>query len=74
MRKPTIRRQSPVKGGRTPLPACVIHDIWQRVQREARTYGVSRSWVIAVRLAESFGILDSVEHYANPEMRRKRVR
>lgn len=74
MRKPTIRRQSPVKGGRTPLPACVIHAIWSRVNTEARVYGVSRSWVIAVNLAKAFGMMAEVEHYANPEMRRNRGR
>ena len=56
MHKQVIRRQSPVRGGRVPLPACVIRKVWNEVSREARKHGVSRSWVIAVRLAVSFGL------------------
>ena len=55
MRSP-IRRQRPVKGGRDPLPACVIKDIRIAVEREASRHNVSKSFVIAVRLAKSYGI------------------
>lgn len=54
--KTTIRRQKSVRGGREPLPSCVIKEIRNAVEREADRYGVSKSFVIAVRLAESFGI------------------
>lgn len=51
-----IRRQAPIKGGRIPLPACVIKDISQEVERRAIRFGVSKSFVIAVALADAFGI------------------
>lgn len=60
--KSHIRRQTPVRGGREPLPACVIGHIREAVQREADRWGVSRSFVIAVALAEFFGI-DEQEKY-----------
>jgi len=52
----TIRRQRPIKGGRQSLPACVIKDIKVAVENEAMRLGVSKSFVIAVRLAKSYGI------------------
>lgn len=56
------RRQRPIKGGRDPLPACVIRDIRHEVERLAKRHNVSRSFVIAVALAEAFGI-DEQERY-----------
>lgn len=56
MAKSSIRRQKPVKGGREPLPACVIRDIQREVERLARKYQVSKSFVIAATLADAFGI------------------
>lgn len=50
------RRQRPVKGGRLPLPACVITDIYAAVDRTATRYNVSRSFVIATALADVFGV------------------
>ena len=51
-----IRRQRPIKGGREQLPSCVISSIREAVENEAIQYGVSKSFVIAVRLAKSYGI------------------
>jgi hypothetical protein len=56
MRYRTIRRQRPIKGGRDPLPSCVIHEINQAVTREAHIHRVSKSWIVAVALADFFGI------------------
>lgn len=50
------RRQRPVRGGRKALPACVIKDISTVVERTAKRFNVSKSFVIAVALAEQFGI------------------
>ena len=50
------RRQPPVRGGRRPLPSCVIKEIDLAVRDLAIEYGVSRSWVISVLLAHGLGI------------------
>jgi hypothetical protein len=50
------RRQRPIKGGRESLPACVIKEILQAVEKEVMQHKVSKSFVIAVRLAKSYGI------------------
>jgi len=60
--KHTIRRQKPIKGGRDPLPSCVIHDIRIEVERIATRHHVSKSFVIAVALAKVFKI-DEQEKY-----------
>jgi hypothetical protein len=57
-----IQRQRPIKGGRDPLPACVIHAIREKVQNIADRHGVSRSFVIAVALAEAFGISEQEKY------------
>lgn len=59
---PKVQRQRPVKGGRDALPSCVIHDIKDEVERLARKHRVSKSFVIAVALADAFGI-DEQERY-----------
>ena len=51
-----IRRQRPIRGGRDPLPSCVLKEIRDAVEREAARYNVSKSFVIAVALAHAFGI------------------
>lgn len=56
MRFRTIRRQRPVKGGRHPLPACVLKEIDAWVVREATRFGVSKSFVVATALAYVAGI------------------
>ena len=53
-----IRRQRPIRGGRESLPSCVIKEILRAVEREAMEHGVSKSFVIAVRLAKSYGITE----------------
>jgi hypothetical protein len=52
------RRQRPVKGGRESLPSCVIKDISREVERLSREHRVSKSFVIAVALADQFGIAE----------------
>jgi len=63
-----MRRQHPVKGGRDSLPSCVIRDIKVAVQRLAHRHDVSRSFVIAVLLAEALGIREQ-EQYTTKEKR-----
>lgn len=57
-----IRRQKPVKGGRTALPACVMGEIARRVEQRATRFRVSKSFVVAVILAKELGI-DDQESY-----------
>jgi hypothetical protein len=56
-----IRRQKPVKGGRESLPSCVVKELKRAIEHEAHHYQVSKSFVIAVRLADTFGI--DIESY-----------
>ncbi|HVL69275.1 MAG TPA: hypothetical protein VM364_18605 [Vicinamibacterales bacterium] len=67
-----MRRQRPVKGGRQPLPACVIRQIHDEVDRTARKFNVSRSFVIAVALGHTFGI--EVEEYRQQPRQLRRVK
>jgi hypothetical protein len=56
-----VRHHQPwVRGGRDPLPACVLHDIWRHVDRDAAQFGVSRSWVIATILADHYKVKEQV--------------
>jgi len=57
-RRVILRRQRPIKGGRAPLPSCVLHSIAAAVEKEASQHACSKSFVIAVRLAASYGITD----------------
>jgi hypothetical protein len=41
---------------RIPMPACVIKEINQAVERDAREFGVSKSFIIAVILSNAYGI------------------
>jgi len=61
-----IRRQHPVKGGRAALPACVLREINAEVEKRARRFRVSKSFVVATVLAESFGI-SGQESYMVPK-------
>jgi len=70
--KPT-KRQKPFKGGRLALPSCVLPKIRAVVEREARFFGVSKSFVIAVALADIFGISEQ-EHYAESKPKLRRVK
>jgi hypothetical protein len=58
----TIRSQRPVKGGREKLSPTILKATAREVERQARKFGVSRSFVIAVALADQFGI-DDQEQY-----------
>jgi hypothetical protein len=53
---PPPRRQRRFPGGRVPAVACVVPDLRAAVERAARQFNCSRSFVIAVALAETFGI------------------
>jgi hypothetical protein len=66
-----IRRQRPIRGGREPLPSCVLKSIRRAVENEASRHHVSKSFVIAVVLAQAFGITDQ-EWYIElrPKLRR----
>jgi len=61
-----FRRQRPIKGGREPLPACVIKDIAIVVEQLARQHKVSKSFVIAVALADQFGITEQESYLPGP--------
>jgi hypothetical protein len=63
------RRQRPVKGGRLPLPSCVIKDIHREVEKRAHQYGVSKSFVIAVALADAFGIKEQETFFDTPRLK-----
>ncbi len=56
------RRQRPVKGGRTALPACVLRAVERRVRQEAWRHHASRSWVVAYAVAKFLGV-EGVEDY-----------
>lgn len=55
-------RQRPIKGGRDPLPSCVMHSIRVEIEKIARKHHVSKSFVVATELAKAFGI-DGQEDY-----------
>jgi hypothetical protein len=48
--------QRPIKGGRVGLPATVLGRIWDAVDEDARFHNVSRSFVIACRLAAVYNV------------------
>ncbi len=50
------RHQPPVRGGRDPLPSCVVGSLYHRVDEDARRNNVSRSWVVAAILGDHYGI------------------
>ena len=63
----TRRRQPAIRGGREALPSCVERHIWAEVDRAARRFRCSRSWVVAVALADAMGIdLEPKERYDAP--------
>jgi hypothetical protein len=62
-----FRRQRPIKGGRQPLPSCVIRDISDAVDRLSRRHGVSRSFVIATLLADQLEIEEQERYYEKPK-------
>lgn len=56
-------RQRPVKGGRDPLPSCVVHKIKVEIERTARKFECSKSFVVSTILAEAFGINIDERYY-----------
>lgn len=56
------RRHTPARqprlmeGRRAPITSAIAHDIERALAREMDRYGVSRSFVVAVALAYTFGI------------------
>jgi hypothetical protein len=66
------RRQRAIKGGRLPLPACVLKEIRAAVEVTAARYDVSRSFVIAVALADAFGIVDQESYLVDEKRKRRR--
>jgi hypothetical protein len=58
-----VRRQSPIKGGREALPSCILKDIHRIVEHEAHIHKVSKSWVVAVALADFFGVKEQETFY-----------
>jgi hypothetical protein len=67
MKNHKIRRQKPVKGGREPLPSCVLGQIHEEVRQRADRYRVSKSFVIAVALAHEFGIKEQESYLGKPK-------
>jgi len=58
-RNKPLRRQRRIPGyTRQALPSCVLLSIQRAVLRDAQRHNVSRSWVIAVILAEHYRIAD----------------
>jgi hypothetical protein len=62
MRKRKIRYQRPVKGGRDKVAPSLLHKINVAVQREADRHGVSKSFVIAVILADALGVTEQEQY------------
>lgn len=59
-----LRRQRPVRGGRTPATGGFTPALWKWIDKEARRYNCSRSFVLAVCVGEVAGI--DVERYDEP--------
>ena len=55
--------QRPVKGGRDALPSCVVHKIKVEIERTARRFEVSKSFVVSTILAEAFDINIDERYY-----------
>lgn len=51
-----MRCQPRLKVKREPLPSCVIKSIREAVERDARRWECSRSWIIATALAAFYDI------------------
>lgn len=64
-----MRFQRRVDGGRDQLPSCVLPKIKAAVERDAKRFDVSRSFVIAVAIADHYGI-DDQERIEDPGKRR----
>lgn len=62
VRRGAVRIQRRIRGGREGLPATVMKSIRRAVEWEAARYNVSKSFVVATRLARSFGITDQEDY------------
>lgn len=58
-----MRFQSPVGYKRRHFSTAVIRQIEDKIEKIARTHNVSKSYVIAVALADAFGITDQERYY-----------
>ena len=68
--KQKVRRQPPVKGGRISGSHALLQDIEAEVERLAKIYNVSRSWVIATVLADAFRIKEQPSFYGERKLSR----
>lgn len=59
-----IRAQHPIPGGRLKMSLTAMSKISDHVAREARRFGVSKSFVIAVALADYFQITEQERYGA----------
>jgi predicted transcriptional regulator len=67
------RRQRSVKGGRLRLSPHVLKIIAKRVNEIARKHGVSKSFVVAVALADHFGVSEQEQFHTAGVKREVRV-
>lgn len=68
-----MKRQPRVKGGRARLAPSVLHEIDIEIARVARKFGVSKSWVIALALADAMGIQGQADFH-EPVRKLRRVK
>lgn len=67
-RRTTRHIQPKVKGGREQVSPRVLREVRERADAIAARYNVSRSWVIAVTLADAFNVRMPAElHYADSQ-------
>jgi hypothetical protein len=64
------RHQPRVKGGRARVSPSLLHEIDFEVAKMAHRFGVSKSWVIAVALADTFGIKEQADYHESRRLRR----
>ena len=67
-----MRNQPRVKGGRLPVGSGVVKEVRAELERTARKFGVSKSFVVHVALADHFGI--DVDSYITSPSRVRRSR
>ena len=67
-----MRHQPRVKGGRLPVGSGVVKEVRLELERTARKFGVSKSFVVHVALADHFGI--DVDSYVVPVRKTARIR
>ena len=68
MRRPAKpRRQKPWPGGRLALPSCVIPRLRELVEKDARRFNCSKSFVIASILADFYGYATQERYDKEPD-------